>query len=143
MRLEKPLRSAKSRRWAFSRWGQISFSTPIYFGCGQVTSWPIVTKIKEEMDMATLRSMLRRPVPAGTAAASGLAGLLFGVTIALIVTAGVPSRPASLHPSSAGGVPAYKSELITHGRSEEGLGRASAGGEQIAHNRSEKGLGKQ
>ena len=89
--------------------------------------------------MASVGAMIRRPVPAGTAVASGLIGLMAGVVLAAALTAGMVSGPTTLHPHAAG-VAAISSELISHDRSEQDLGLTSVGGQQVAHNRSEEGL---
>lgn len=93
--------------------------------------------------MASVGAMIRRPVPAGAAVASGLIGVMAGAILAVALTAGLVSGPANLHTQSAVRVAAAGSELIGHDRSEPGLGLASVGGVQVAHNRSEEGLGGQ
>ena len=91
--------------------------------------------------MQNVNTMIRRPVPFGTAAAGGLLAFLAGAVIAL----GVPAVVTGVSVTNTSGAPASASaigaELIAHDRSEQGLASAvSVGGEQIAHNRSEGGL---
>lgn len=91
--------------------------------------------------MQNVSTVIRRPVPVGTAAAGGLLAFLAGAVIALAmpaVSGGVSLTNTSSAPVSA---PAVGAEQIAHNRSEQGLtGTASVGGQQIAHNRSESGL---
>ena len=93
--------------------------------------------------MQNVNTMIRRPVPVGTAAAGGLLAFLAGAVIALalpVVGTGVSVINNSSAPASTSAV---GSEQIAHNRSEQGLGAGpSVGGQQIAHNRSESGLAK-
>lgn len=91
--------------------------------------------------MQNVSGLIRRPVPVGTAAASGLLAFVAGAVVALGVpgvVAGLTSSHISniaVSPSMVGG------EQIAHGRSEMGLDvSASIGGQQIAHDRSEQGM---
>lgn len=91
--------------------------------------------------MQNVSTVIRRPVPIGTAAAGGLLAFVAGAVIAL----GVPVVAAGLstsHNSNATvSVGAVSGELIAHNRSEAGLDVSRpVGAEQIAHNRSEEGL---
>ena len=91
--------------------------------------------------MQSVNTMIRRPVPIGTAAAGGLLALVAGAVIAL----GAPAVATGLsfsHSSNATvSVRAVGGELVAHDRSESGLSvSSSVGGEQIAHDRSESGL---
>lgn len=91
--------------------------------------------------MQNVSTMIRRPVPVGTAAVSGLLAFAAGALIALgapAVANGVFATNNSSAPVSAS---AASAEQIAHDRSEQELGdAASVGGEQIAHDRSESGL---
>ena len=92
--------------------------------------------------MQNVGTMIRRPIPLGTAAASGMVALLAGVVIALsaqALSAQLSISRATTGPTiSAAGV---GSEQIAHNRSEEGFAASSSvGGEQVSHNRSEEGL---
>lgn len=91
--------------------------------------------------MQNVNTMIRRPVPLGTAAITGLLAFASGAVLAVGVPVTV-ARLATSHSSSPTvAQPAVGAELIAHDRSEQGLGApASVGGEQIAHNRSEKNL---
>ena len=91
--------------------------------------------------MQNVNTMIRRPVPIGTAAATGLLTFVAGVAFAL----GAPGLVAGLstsHQSNATlSVPAAGAEQSAHNRSELGLDvTASVGAQQSAHNRSEEGL---
>jgi hypothetical protein len=94
--------------------------------------------------MQNVSTMIRRPVPIGTAAASGFLAFVAGAVIALAVPAvatGVSVTNNSSGPAST--TSAVGAEQIAHNRSEQGLVEgASVGGQQIAHNRSESGLDK-
>jgi hypothetical protein len=94
--------------------------------------------------MQNVSTVIRRPVPIGTAAAGGFLAFVAGAVIALavpVVATGVSvTNPNS---SAAASISAVGAEQITHNRSEQGLiGSASFGGQQIAHDRSETGLDK-
>lgn len=90
--------------------------------------------------MLNVTTMIRRPVPIGTAAASGLVAFVAGAVIALAVPA-VVTGSVSHNSSTQAAISAVGAEQIAHNRSEAGLGGSnSVGGEQIAHNRSEDGL---
>lgn len=91
--------------------------------------------------MQNVNTMIRRQVPVGTAAASGLLAFVAGAVIALAVPAVVTGVPVSNNSSEAASTSALGGEQIAHNRSEQGLvGGASVGGQQIAHNRAESGL---
>jgi hypothetical protein len=93
--------------------------------------------------MQNVSTMIRRPVPIGTAAASGLLAFVAGVTIA-VATPAVVAGLTTGHGSNAAPIsaPAVGGEQIAHNRSEANLDvPKSVGGEQIAHNRSEMNLG--
>jgi hypothetical protein len=91
--------------------------------------------------MQNVNTMIRRRVPIGAAAASGLLAFVTGAVIALgapVVVAGL-SNSHSSNPTVS--VRAVGAEQITHNRSEADLDVSrSVGAEQIAHNRSEQGL---
>ncbi len=90
--------------------------------------------------MQNVSTVIRRPVPMGTAAASWLVAFAAGAVIALglPVVAGLSTSHSSSATVSVGAV---GGELIAHNRSEHGLDVSSpAGAEKIAHNRSEQGL---
>lgn len=91
--------------------------------------------------MQNVSTVIRRPVPMGTAAVSGLVAFMAGAVIALgvpVVTAGLSTGHNSIATES---VMPVGGELIAHNRSESGLAvPRSVGAEQIAHNRSEEGL---
>ncbi|GEM_PF-4231902 len=90
--------------------------------------------------MQNVSTLIRRPVPMGTVAASWLVAFVAGAVIALglPVLAGLSTGHSS---SAAVSVGTVGGELIAHNRSEQGLGvSAPAGAEKIAHNRSEQGL---
>lgn len=88
--------------------------------------------------MQNVSTLIRRPVPIGTAAASGFLAFIAGAVVALAeptlvaeLSAGYTSN-ASVSGSASGG------EQIAHNRSETGLdGSASTGGEQTSRGRSE------
>ena len=91
--------------------------------------------------MQNVSTLIRRPVPAATAAATGLLGLVAGTLIAF----GAPAAVAAIsaHPSSnvTLTVASVGNQLIAHDRSEAGLDVLRSGGaEQIAHDRSEQGF---
>ncbi len=93
--------------------------------------------------MQNVNTMIRRPVPVGTAAAGGLLAFLAGAVIALAVPAVGTGVSLSNNSSAPASTAVVGSEQITHNRSEQGLGGpAAVGGEQIAHNRSERGYAK-
>lgn len=93
--------------------------------------------------MQNVRTMIRRPVPIGTAAASGLLAFVAGAVIALAVPAVATGVSVMNNSSGTASASAVGAEQIAHNRSEQGLGEgASVGGQQIAHNRSESGLDK-
>ena len=98
------------------------------------------SKSQEVSAMQNVNTMIRRPVPVGTAAAGGLLAFLAGAVIALAVPAVGTGVSLRNNPSAPASTAAVGSEQITHNRSEQGLGGpAAVGGEQIAHNRSERG----
>ena len=93
--------------------------------------------------MQNVGTMIRRPVPLGTAAASWIVALLVGVVIALTA----PGLTAALSNSAvtsgtAQSTAVVGAQQIAHNREEEGFVTfSSVGGEQVSHNRSEEGLG--
>jgi hypothetical protein len=100
-----------------------------------------VNKQEVEIQMQNVSTVIRRPVPMGTAAASGLLAFVAGAVIALgvpFVAAGLSASHNSNATVSAGAV---GGELIAHNRSEAGVDvSGSVAAQQIAHNRSEEGL---
>jgi len=93
--------------------------------------------------MQNVRTMIKRPVPIGTAAASGLLAFVAGAVIALAVPAVATGDSVTSSSSRPASTSAVGAEQIAHDRSEQGLVEgASVGGQQIAHNRSESGLDK-
>ena len=93
--------------------------------------------------MQNVRTMIKRPVPIGTAAASGLLAFVAGAVIALAVPAVATGDSVTSSSSRPASTSAVGAEQIAHNRSEQGLIEgASVGGQQIAHNRSESGLDK-
>ena len=93
--------------------------------------------------MQNVNTMIRRPVPVGSAAAGGLLAFLAGAVIALAVPAVVAGVSVTNSSSAPASSLAVSAEQIAHNRSEQGLGAGpSVGGQQIAHNRSESGLAK-
>jgi hypothetical protein len=91
--------------------------------------------------MQNVSTMIRRPVPIGTAAASGLLAFVAGAVIALAVPAVATGVSVTNNSSAPASTSAVGAEQIAHDRSEQGLGGpSSVGGQQIAHNRSESGL---
>jgi hypothetical protein len=91
--------------------------------------------------MQNVSTMIRRPGPVGTAAASGLLAFLAGAVIALGAPAVVTGLSVTSNSSAPVSTSAVGAEQTAHDRSEQGLGgSASVGGQQIAHNRSESGL---
>jgi hypothetical protein len=92
--------------------------------------------------MQNVSTMIRRPVPFGTAAAGGFIAFVAGTVIALAVPA-VATGVSVTNTSAPASTPEVGAEQIAHNRSEQGfVGGASVGGQQIAHNRSESGLDK-
>ena len=93
--------------------------------------------------MQNVRTMIKRPVPIGTAAANGLLAFVAGAVIALAVPAVATGDSVTSSSSRPASTSAVGAEQIAHDRSEQGLVEgASVGGQQIAHNRSESGLDK-
>jgi hypothetical protein len=93
--------------------------------------------------MQNVSTMIRRPVPIGTAAASGLLAFVAGAVIALAVPAVATGVSLTNNSSAPASTSAVGAEQVAHNRSEQGLGAGpSVGGQQIAHNRSESGLDK-
>jgi len=94
--------------------------------------------------MQNVSTVIRRPVPIGTAAAGGLLAFVAGAVIALavpVVTTGV--SVSNNNSGASASTTAVGAEQIAHNRSEQGLiDGASVGGQQIALNRSESGLDK-
>jgi hypothetical protein len=102
--------------------------------------------------MQNVSTIIKRPVPVGSAAASGVLAFVAGALIALAV----PGLATAISVSNGSGMPAshtgaervlsggasVASEPIARNRSEKNLGAGgSVGSEPIAHNRSEKNLG--
>ncbi len=93
--------------------------------------------------MQNVSTMIRRPVPIGTAAASGLLAFVAGAVIALAVPAVATGVSVTNNTSAAASTSAVGAEQIAHNRSEQGhVEDASVGGQQISHNRSESDLDK-
>jgi hypothetical protein len=93
--------------------------------------------------MQNVSTMIRRPVPIGTAAASGFLAFVAGAVIALAVPAVATGVSLTNNSSAPASTSAVGAEQVAHNRSEQGLGAGpSVGGQQIAHNRSEGGLDK-
>jgi hypothetical protein len=92
--------------------------------------------------MQNVNTMIRRPVPFGTAVATGLLAFAAGAVIAIGAPVAITGLSTSERSNASVSVPAVGAEQVAHNRSEAGLGvTASAGGQQIAHDRSEGGLG--
>ena len=89
--------------------------------------------------MQNVSTMIRRPVPIGTALATGLVTFVAGAALALgapVLVAGVSTSHNSNVTLS---VPSAGAELSAHNRSERSVAiRPSVGAEQSAHNRSEE-----
>jgi len=93
--------------------------------------------------MQNVSTMIRRPVPIGTAAASGFLAFVAGAVIALAVPAVATGVSVPNNSSAPASTSAVGAEQIAHDRTEQGLSDGAAlGGQQIAHNRSESGLDK-
>jgi cephalosporin hydroxylase len=94
---------------------------------------------KESRQMQNVNTLIRRPVPIGSAAAGGLLAFVAGAAIALGAPAIVVGLSASHSSNNATvSVSAVGGEQIAHNRSEQGLDVSrSVGAEQIAHDRSE------
>jgi hypothetical protein len=91
--------------------------------------------------MQSVGTMIRRPVPFGTAAATGLLAFAAGAAIAVSAPALTTGSSASHGPGATASTGIVGAEQVGHNRSEEGLADVSSiGGQQIAHNRSEEGL---
>jgi hypothetical protein len=91
--------------------------------------------------MQNANTMIRRPVPIGVAAASGLLAFAAGAVIALAVPAVVTGVSVTTNTSAPASTSAVGAQQIAHDRSEQGLGSdTSVGGQLIAHDRSESGL---
>lgn len=96
---------------------------------------------QEVTTMQNVSTIIRRPVPVGTAVASGLLAFLAGAVIALGVPAVVSGLPVTDNSGAPASTYAVGAEQIAHNRSEQGLSApTSVGGQQIAHDRSESGL---
>lgn len=89
--------------------------------------------------MQNVNTMIRRPVPLGTAAITGLLAFAAGAVLAFGVPVTV-ARLATSHSSSPTvAQPGVGAEQVAHDRSEQGFGApASVGSERVAHNRSER-----
>jgi hypothetical protein len=98
---------------------------------------------KQEVEtMQNVNTIMRRPVPIGSAAASALLAFVAGAVIALGVPAVAVGFSASHTSNATVSVGTVGGELISHNRSEAGLDVSnSVAGDQISHNRSEEGLG--
>jgi len=72
--------------------------------------------------MQNVRTMIRRPVPIGTAAASGFLAFVAGAVIALAVPAVATGVSVTNNSSGPASTSAVGAEQITHNRSEQGLG---------------------
>jgi len=92
--------------------------------------------------MQNVSTMIRRPVPIGTAAASGFLAFVAGAVIALAVPAVATGVSVTNNSSAPASTSAVGPEQIAHNRSEQGLVEGAFGGQQIAHNRSESDLDK-
>ena len=91
--------------------------------------------------MQNVNTVIRRPIPVGSAAAGWLLAFLAGAAIALGAPALIAGDSNSHSSSATVSVPAAGAQQVAHNRSEAGLDVSrSAGAEQVAHNRSEKGL---
>jgi hypothetical protein len=91
--------------------------------------------------MQNVSTMIRRPVPVGTAAAGGVLAFLAGAVIALAVPTVVSGVSVTSNSGAQASISAVGAQQIAHDRSEQGLGGpSSVGSQQIAHNRSESGL---
>lgn len=90
--------------------------------------------------MQNVSTVIRRPVPIGSAAATGLLAFAAGALLALGAPAVVAGLSASHGSNATVSVAAVGAEQIAHNRSEAGLDiPRSVGAEKIAHNRSEEG----
>jgi uncharacterized membrane protein len=91
--------------------------------------------------MQNVNTVIRRPIPIGTAVATGLLTFVAGAVLALggpVLVAGLSTSHSS---NATLSVPAAGAQLSSHNRSELGLDvTPSAGAQQSAHNRSEEGL---
>jgi hypothetical protein len=98
--------------------------------------------IKVEVEtMQNVNTIIRRRVPIGTAAASGLLAFVAGAVIALGAPLVVAELSTSDNSNATVSVPAVSAEQVAHNRSEAGLDvPGSVAAEQIAHNRSEEGI---
>ncbi len=93
--------------------------------------------------MQNVSTMIRRPVPIGTAAASGFLAFVAGAVIALALPAVATGVSVTNNSSAPASTSAVGAEQIAHNRSEQGhVEGASVGGQQISHNRSESDLDK-
>jgi len=91
--------------------------------------------------MQNVNTMIRRPVPFGTAAASGLLAFAAGAVIALGAPVAIAGLSTGDRVNAAVSASAVGAEQVAHSRSESGLaGGTSVGGEQIGHNRSDEGF---
>jgi len=93
--------------------------------------------------MQNVSTMIRRPVPIGTAAASGLLAFVAGAVIALALPAVATGVSVTNNSSAPASTSAVGAEQIAHNRPEKGhVEEPSVGGQQISHNRSESDLDK-
>lgn len=90
--------------------------------------------------MQNVNTMIRRPVPMGTAAITGLLAFAAGAVLAFGVPVAVAGLATSQSSSPTVVVPAAGAEqAAAHYRSEKELGApGSVSGQQSAHNRAEK-----
>jgi hypothetical protein len=89
--------------------------------------------------MQNVSTLIRRPVPIGSAAATGLLAFVAGALIALAAPAVVAGLSPSHGSNATVSASVVGSEQMAHNRSEAGLDAPrSVGAEQIAHNRSEE-----
>lgn len=91
--------------------------------------------------MQNVNTMIRRPVPFGSAVATGLLAFAAGAVIAIGAPVAITGLSTSEHSNASVSVQAVGAEQVAHSRSESGLVvTASAPGEQIRHARSEEGF---
>jgi hypothetical protein len=91
--------------------------------------------------MQNVNTVIRRPIPIGTAVATGLLTFVAGAVLALGGPVLVAGLSTSHNSNATLAAPAAGAQLSSHNRSELGLDvTSSAGAQQSAHNRSEEGL---
>ena len=92
--------------------------------------------------MQYVDTVVKRPIPLGSAMAIALFALVAGAAIALSALGLQPTHSLTQGPAMEPIAAAV--EQVDHNRSEEGItGSRSVGAERIAHNRSEEGLADQ